>query len=226
MERGVPVYVEVGKKRVFAGAVEWPGWCRSGRDEEAALDALVAYAKRYRSAVGRAATGFVVPKAAGDLQVIERLRGDASTDFGVPGKAPKSDRRPVDDTELRRLTRLLRATWRAFDGAAEQARGATLRKGPRGGGRELPTIVKHVLDADGAYLGRLGGKHRATEADVALEMSTVRDALIAAITARAHGDPLPEGRRSKTTWSPRYGIRRSAWHALDHAWEIEDRGTG
>jgi hypothetical protein len=29
--------------------------------------------------------------------------------------------------------------------------------------------------------------------------------------------------RSGKLWTPRYFVRRTAWHALDHAWEIEDR---
>jgi hypothetical protein len=41
------VYLEVGQKKIFAGALDWPGWCRSGRDEEAALATLVEYAPRY-----------------------------------------------------------------------------------------------------------------------------------------------------------------------------------
>src|SRR5690349_9971305 len=41
------VYLEVGKKRVFACAADWPGWCRSGRDEEQALEALTTSASRY-----------------------------------------------------------------------------------------------------------------------------------------------------------------------------------
>jgi len=36
-------------------------------------------------------------------------------------------------------------------------------------------------------------------------------------------EPPPNPRRTKPLWSPRFAIRRSAWHALDHAWEIEDR---
>ena len=30
----VETYLEVGAKRVFAGALDWPGWCRSARREE------------------------------------------------------------------------------------------------------------------------------------------------------------------------------------------------
>ena len=43
----IEVFVESGKKRTFAGAVYWPGWCRAGRDEAGALRALVEYGPRY-----------------------------------------------------------------------------------------------------------------------------------------------------------------------------------
>ncbi|MGH2773763.1 MAG: hypothetical protein ACRDIU_11590 [Actinomycetota bacterium] len=39
-DKTVKVFVENGSKRVFAGAVDWPGWCRSGKDEQEALEAL------------------------------------------------------------------------------------------------------------------------------------------------------------------------------------------
>jgi hypothetical protein len=35
---------------------------------------------------------------------------------------------------------------------------------------------------------------------------------------------LPDfGPRGGERWPALFAIRRSAWHALDHAWEIEDR---
>ena len=43
----IEVFVETGKKKTFAGAVDWPGWCRGGRDEAGALQALVDYGPRY-----------------------------------------------------------------------------------------------------------------------------------------------------------------------------------
>ena len=51
MPTSIPVYLEVGARRTFAGALDWPGWCRSGRDETAALAALVAYGGRYQRAI-------------------------------------------------------------------------------------------------------------------------------------------------------------------------------
>ena len=221
------MYLEVGARRVFAGALDWPGWCRSGRDEESAVGALVEYAPRYARGVKRAAGGFTAPKDPSALRVMERLKGNATTDFGAPGIAPASDGRPLGEAELRRLVALLKACWRAFDQAAEAASAKTLRKGPRGGGRELDAIVSHVLEADVAYLRGLGARHLRPEAKGGPgEMSTLRREFVDALGARARGDPLPEGRRSKTVWSPRYGVRRSAWHSLDHAWEIEDRAIG
>jgi len=38
----IAVYVEVTPRRTFAGAVEWPGWCRSGKTVDDALQALAA----------------------------------------------------------------------------------------------------------------------------------------------------------------------------------------
>jgi len=42
----VDVYLEAGSKRVFACSVAWPGWSRSGRDENGAITALLQYAGR------------------------------------------------------------------------------------------------------------------------------------------------------------------------------------
>lgn len=217
----------MGTKRAFAGALDWPGWCRSGRDEDAALEALAAYGQRYRKALGRKARGFTSPADAYSFNVAERLKGDGSTDFGVPGKAPMVDERPLEGAELKRLAGLLEACWGAFDAAAVAATGVALRKGPRGGGRELDAIIRHVMEADGAYLYQLGGRHHpAGDADVQAEMAALRAAILDTLRARARGEPLPQSpRRTSKLWAPRYTVRRSAWHALDHAWEIEDRAT-
>ena len=227
MSARVEVYLEVGSKRVFAGSLQWPGWCRSGRDQDAALEALLAYGPRYAKAVGRVEKDFEPPASVSDLVVVERLRGNATTDFGAPSAIPEADERALGAGELERLVALLRAAWRKFDRAAEAAEGVTLRTGPRGGGRDLPKIVRHVLEADGAYLGRLGERAPGSKGtDVAVQMAETRDAIVAALGARARGEAPPPSRRTSPLWPVRYAVRRSAWHALDHAWEIEDRATG
>lgn len=210
------VYVEVGSKRAFAGAIEWPGWCRSARDETAAIQALLAYAPRYAEALRGSRLGFRPPA---DMRVVERLRGDATTDFGAPGLAPSADAEPMDDADLRRAQSLLRACWRAFDRAAVAAGGRQLRKGPRGGGRDLGRIVDHVVGADAGYLRMIGAKPGSDE-EAGLE--AIRPAILGAL-ARAVREGVPPSPRGGKRWTPRYAVRRSAWHVLDHAWEIEDR---
>lgn len=220
------VYLELGQKRVFAGAIDWPGWCRSGRDEASALAALVDYAPRYARVLRTARLGFRAPANAAALIVVERLKGNATTDFGAPGASPSSDSAPIGDAELGRLQALLRACWRAFDAAATAAKGWELRKGPRGGGRDLEGIIQHVLGADGAYLGRLGWTFETGgEGDSHEELGRIRQAILEALVSTAHTDTPAAGPRGGARWKPRYFARRVAWHVLDHAWEIEDRMT-
>ena len=217
----IPTYLEIGAKRAFAGAVEWPGWCRSGRDEAAALVALHDSAPRYARVLRRTRLGFDAPENASALRVVERLDGDATTDFGAPSIAPKADARPLDDAELKRLSSILQAGWRSFDAAVEGAGGATLEKGPRGGGRDLSKIVDHVLDAEGGYLRMLGSKVQAGPKQDLAERTHA--AVLGALEVTAREGPPPPGPRGGKRWLPRYFVRRVAWHVLDHAWEIEDR---
>jgi hypothetical protein len=218
----VPVYLEAGEKKIFAGSIEWPGWCRSGRDEDSALQALFDYAPRYSAVVRPRRLGFARPREPSSLTVVERLEGDAATDFGVPGRAPASDKRPLDAAEARRLRRLLEAFWAAFDDAVLLAGSKTLRKGPRGGGRDLDAIVEHVVEADAGYLSRIGVKLPSADGP---KSDQVRAAIIQALEAAPGSEPVKRGPRGGVRWTPRYFVRRSAWHVLDHAWEIEDRAS-
>ena len=221
--RGVPIYLEVGAKRVIAGAVEWPGWCRSARTEKDAVAALAAYADRYRTVVDPAVGTFKPPKDASELTIVERLKGNATTDFGVPALGLPTDVAPIADAELERLARLVQAAWAAFDRAAKAARGRELRKGPRGGGRDLDKIVEHVTEAEKMYLVKLGARPPTPAGGRALRSEEQRAAIAAGLRARARGRPVAQPSAARTLWTPRYFMRRAAWHVLDHAWEIEDR---
>jgi hypothetical protein len=219
------VYLETGAKKVFACALDWPGYCRSGKTDEEALAAVAEYGERYLAVVGTEA-GFT-PPSIGELDVVERLEGGSGTDFGVPSAEADADARPVDASELSRLRTLLTAAWDAFDSAAAGAAGHELQKGPRGGGRDRDTIVDHVLAAEEAYtkgIGRSTAELREAVRGADDRMQAMRQLAIGTMTDRARGVPVAENpRRKARIWSVRYFARRSAWHALDHAWEIEDK---
>ena len=154
------VYLEAGKVRIFAGALDWPGWCRSGRDEASALQALIDNGSRYAKVLQDTPLQFHLPSSVSDLIVAERLAGNATTDFGAPAIAPSVDSLPMNTDELERSQIILEACWRALDNAIRSANGRKLRTGPRGGGRDLTRICGHVREAEIAYLGSLGGKFK------------------------------------------------------------------
>jgi hypothetical protein len=217
------IYLEIGRKRVFAAALDWPGWSRGGRDEAEALAALLEYGPRYARAVMATGLPFDIPAGVADFTIVERLPGSSGTDFGAPLAVPEADSAPFDAAALARATTILDAVWQTFDTAAESAVGVALRKGPRGGGRELDDIVTHVRGADGGYLSRLGRKPPRDIADPAEAHTAVRQTMRDALAA-AHRGELPEsGPRGGQIWLPRFFVRYVAWHTLDHAWEIEDR---
>jgi hypothetical protein len=216
----VEVYLELGTKRVFAAAVEWPGWCRGGRDEAAAIEALLAYRERYAEAVGAAGGKLPTPATAKGLRIIERLSGGAGTDFGVPGNVPRLDEAATSDKELERLVELHAACWRTLKRVAARAKGHQLEPaGPRGGGRSVAKIDEHVAGAEAAYIASIGVRYGgAADDDTAL-----RREFVAALRERAAGNLPERGPRGGRRWPARYAVRRSCWHLLDHAWEIEDR---
>jgi hypothetical protein len=210
------VYVESGGKRVFACALDWPGWCRSGKDERTALTALGAYAARYAPVAKKARIAFE-PRSAGALSVVERLAGSATTDFGAPAAVAKRDTKPLAAPEAKRLAALLNAAWVVFDGVVAHAP-AELRKGPRGGGRDRDKIADHVLDAEGAYVRKLGLRLKPPARNDRPGIAEFRAAISDALQQPSTGKALAE-----KGWPQRYAARRIAWHALDHAWEIQDR---
>jgi hypothetical protein len=207
------VVIETGQKQVFATAIDWPGWSRSGRAEADALNALADYADRYRQ-VAKVAGEEPLPD---DFEVVERLEGSGATDFGVPDRVGEADRQPMSEAECDRQARLLRACWSVFDDVAARV-SAELRKGPRGGGRDRDAIIDHVVQADRGYGRRIGVRTPPFDSFDAEAVKAHHEAIVAAIPTMRDARPVqPKG------WPVRYFIRRAAWHVLDHAWEMEDK---
>lgn len=201
----IDVYLEVGSKKVFAMSRWWPGWGRSGKTADGAIEALAAYRPRYEALV--AGAGLVLPDDPFDI-VLE-IEGGPTTDFGAPGAVPGFDHEQLSGGETARQLALLDAMWRSFHTLAASAP-ESLTKGPRGGGRDTSKIVEHVDGAEHAYVPKIGvraGKRPLEElrADTTSRLISLAD--------------HPE----HTAWPPAYFIRRSAWHVVDHLWEIEDR---
>jgi hypothetical protein len=217
MPNPIVVTIERTPKKTFATAADWPGWSRSGKTEELALEALAAYAPRYAEIADAEHRRFAATIGIEDLEVVERRDGSAGTEFGVPSHPSGQDARPVDADDATRLAGLVAAAWDLFDRVAAGAP-EELRKGPRGGGRNTSKVVAHVMDADRAYAHEIGAGVKSFEPDDRPAVRAMRDAMLEVLRGARDGEPLA-GRR----WPVRYAAHRIAWHALDHAWEIQDR---
>jgi hypothetical protein len=209
----VRVVIEQGAKRTFASAVDWPGWVRTAKDEDAALAALAEHADRYGLVAAEAGLAFTP----GKYTVVDRVTGTATTDFGAPDRPARPERERLTAAEARRLVSLVSAAWRILDRVVAGAP-ASLRKGPRGGGRDRDAIAEHVLAAEHAYARKLGVRVQAPHLGKTEAITTMRDAILETLGSARDAEPLGE-----RGWLPRYAARRIAWHALDHAWEIENR---
>ncbi len=207
---------EIGDKKAFAWAIDWPGWCRSGKDRDLAIEALLAARSRYAK-VARGA-GLDLPTVdVDDLKFIESVGGGGGTEFGVPSTITKLDRRRVTKADAERLASLVDAAWVIFDRVAERSP-AELRKGPRGGGRDRDKMIGHVIEADHAYAREIGVRPPEPSLADRATVEAERAAMLAVLRQLSDGSPLADRK-----WPPRYAARRIAWHALDHAWEMEDR---
>jgi hypothetical protein len=212
----VAVTLEIGRRKTFAQAVDWPGWCRFGKGEELALENLAGYVDRYRSAVGELAAP--LGSGAPALTVIERVDGDVTTDFGAPGQTVPSDRRPLEAGEPERLAGFLDACWAAFDVSFRRVPDAQRAVKPPVG-RSPDGLRFHILDALRAYASWLAKPvPRLDKSDLAGSERGVREFVREHVLALPTGVAFEEGKRTGP-----YAVRRECWHALDHAWEIEDR---
>jgi len=204
-------------KRWVAVAADWPGLERGGKTEAEALEKLARYVPRYLPVAKRVRLGSEL-EAQRDLDVIGRYPGVGSTDFwGISFAQSPLDREPFDAPTFERQVRLLRAAWAEFDETAARV-SAELRPGLRGGGRPRDKIVRHVLFTEGDdFSKRVKVPSELEDLLTPGGLAQHRDRFVEAMRAwYAEGKPLGN-------WTIPYLLRHTAYHALDHAWEMQDR---
>ena len=217
----VRTVVERGPKgrKAVAFAVDWPGWSRGAKTPELALAALESYRERYRP-IARAAGMADEFDTAGRLKVIEDRVGSGSTDFWGISFSPSSSERhePMRDAELDRKIALLRASWKFFDRVAARV-SAEMRKGPRGGGRDRDRIIRHTIRTESEDFAKQVG------------LRIPEGAALSAAGLKAHRTAYPNAMRAYNggagkrmrSWTLPFLIRHTAFHVMDHAWEMEDK---
>jgi hypothetical protein len=212
------VAIEIGPKgkKVAAVALQWPGLERGAKTEEAAVDRLASYIPRYEP-VAQLAGMQDAFKNLKHVEVIERYTGPGSTDFwGISFGFSSIDSGPMSVDELDRDLKLLRACWAFFDKVRSRV-SPKLQKGPRGGGRDRDAIVRHIFANEQDWVKKLGVVTPDNAMRSAAGMNTHRDSFCQAVR-----DFHAQGRMARN-WPLRYLIRHTAYHTLDHAWEMEDK---
>jgi hypothetical protein len=206
-------------KRSVAFGIDWPGWSRGAKTAELALETLESYRVRYRpiADLARMTDEF---EASGPLDVVEDRIGTGSTDFwGISFSPSSTEQEPMDEAEFDRAITILRACWAFFDDVAGRV-SPEMRKGPRGGGRDRDRIILHtiVTESQGFAKG-VGLRIPDGAALITTGLQQYREDYIAAMRAYNAG----EVKRRMRSWTLPFVIRHSAFHTLDHAWEMEDK---
>ncbi|HEX3266186.1 MAG TPA: hypothetical protein VHR16_11005 [Candidatus Limnocylindrales bacterium] len=215
----LPVLIEAGPKgkRLVAVATSWPGLERNGKTEEEAVAKLASYLPRYASVARRAGLGTAF-EALTEPKVVGHYTGTGSTDFWGISFAPSPlDREPYEAATFDRQVALLEAVWAEFDATTKRVTGE-LKLGPRGGGRERDHVIRHVLANEGQdFAKRVHAPAELEDLQTPNGLKAHRRRFVAAMRAwYAEGKPLGN-------WTVPYLLRHTAYHALDHAWEMQDR---
>jgi hypothetical protein len=207
-----------GKKSV-AFAADWPGWSRGAKTAEVALETLESYRERYRPVAALAGMKREFD-AAGRLEIVEDKVGTGSTDFwGISFSPSSTEGDPMDEAKLERGITLLRACWAFFDDVAARV-SPEMQKGPRGGGRERDEIIRHVFRVESLDFAAKVGLQMPDGPILAGDaLRRYREDYVAGMHAYNAGDI----ERRMKSWTLPFLIRHSAFHTLDHAWEMEDK---
>jgi hypothetical protein len=206
-------------KRSVAVALDWPGWSRGAKRAELALDTLESYRQRYRPITDLAGMSGAFD-ASGPLEVVEDMVGTGSTDFwGISFAPASSEQDPMGGAELDRAIALLQASWAFFDGVAARV-SPVMRKGPRGGGRDRDRIISHTIRVESEdFATRVGLRIPEGAALTPDGLRHHRETYVAAMRAYNAG----KFDQPMKSWTLAFLIRHSAFHTLDHAWEMEDK---
>jgi hypothetical protein len=206
-------------KRSVAFSLDWPGWSRGAKSAELALQTLESYRARYRP-VAELAGMTREFDAAGPLEIVEERVGTGSTDFwGISFSPSSTEHGPMSEAELERKLALLRACWAFFDGVAARV-SAEMRKGPRGGGRDRDRIISHTIRQESESFASGVGLRIPEEGALTPDgLHRYREDYVAAMRAYNAG----EVEKRMRSWTLPFLIRHSAFHTLDHAWEMEDK---
>lgn len=221
MANHMRVTLEIGPKgkKVVAVAVDWPGLARGAPTEQAAIERLRSYIPRYAPVTKLAGMEAAFATSTG-VEVVERYPGTGSTDFwGISFAFSSIDQQLMSDEALERELTLMQACWAFFDAVRSRV-SAEMQRGPRGGGRDRDQIVRHTLSTEQGWAKMIGvlPPEEALLSDEGLK--THREAYCQAIRDY-HSQGKLAGKQAK--WPLRYLIRHTAFHTLDHAWEMEDK---
>jgi hypothetical protein len=206
-------------KRSVAISLDWPGWNRGAKSADVALETLEAYRPRYRPIAELAGMAREFD-AAGPLEIVEDRVGTGSTDFwGISFSPSSTEHQQLEDADLERRLKLLQAAWAYFDSVAARVT-PEMRPGPRGGGRDRDHIIRHLLRVERLDFAKQVGI--ALEDDPTLTLEELRNHRAAYLEAmRAYNAGKVE--KKMRSWTLPFLIRHSAFHTLDHAWEMEDK---
>jgi hypothetical protein len=206
-------------KRSVAFAIDWPGWSRGAKTAELAVETLEAYRERYQPVAALAGMAGEFD-AAGALDIVEDKVGTGSTDFwGISFSPSAAEQDPMTDVDLERGITLMQASWAFFDEVAARV-SPEMRRGPRGGGRDRDTIVRHTIRNESEDFAKKVGVRIPERAALTPEgLRTHRTAYVAGMRAYNAGE-IPRRMRS---WTLAFLIRHTVFHVLDHAWEMEDK---
>jgi hypothetical protein len=212
------VNLELGPKgkKVVAVAPDWPGLERGAANGDAAIEHLLAYTPRYAQITklaGMEAEFAPIPA----VDVVEHYPGTGSTDFwGISYGFSAIDQQAVSEEALERELTLMQACWSFFDDVRGRV-SAELQRGPRGGGRDRDQIVRHTFAAELDWAKGLGVLTPLEEMMTSEGLNAHRDAYCSAIRE------LHSQNKMAKKWPLRYLIRHTAYHTLNHAWEMEDK---